>query len=240
MSRLSRLALPLAARVQAMAGAGVPAMPCGAAVSRPTAAALRTARTATLPVLLRARLRVAPEAVDFLLAVLWCADPAAYVAIGPWDLLRRPRSSARSRRGAAAAGLRDAGNEVRDGGLEGLGLPRSLSCAATCTTPYSAAGRAGATSGRAPSPLTSVPCCGSPRPSAARTAPRPFGSSSPVPHFPGRGRPLGGSRPHLPPFWSGSRDSATACGSAHGGPHPRCGRGHHGAPPRGLAETGVL
>lgn len=51
MRRLSRLALPWAARVQAVAAAGIPAKLYGAAVSRPMAAALCTAKTAALRVL---------------------------------------------------------------------------------------------------------------------------------------------------------------------------------------------
>lgn len=68
-----------------MTAAGVPAMLYGAAVCRPTAAALHAAKTATLRVLLHAQLR----AVNCLLAVPWRAEPAVYVAIGPWDLLWR-------------------------------------------------------------------------------------------------------------------------------------------------------
>lgn len=78
MRRLSRLALPWVSRVQAVA-----------AVARRTVATLRIARTAALRVVFRARLRAAPRAVAFLLAIPWHAGPAAIVAIDPWALLYR-------------------------------------------------------------------------------------------------------------------------------------------------------
>lgn len=71
MRRLSRLALPWAARV--------PAMLCGAAVSRPAAAAMRAARTAALCEMRMRACALRPKAVACLHAVPWRADLAAVV-----------------------------------------------------------------------------------------------------------------------------------------------------------------
>lgn len=75
--------------MRALATAGAPAMLYGACAARPGAAALRGARRTTLHVALRARRRAAPEALGCLTGIRGRADPAAVVAVAPWEALWR-------------------------------------------------------------------------------------------------------------------------------------------------------
>lgn len=118
-----RLACPLRCeqgtiRSGAVVVVGVPAMLYGAAVSRPTAAALRAARTAS-PVA-RAFARYTRGS---LLAVPWRADPAAAVAIGLlWRLVLVGAASGEAifeallRSPRAGGLLAAAASRLRDGG----------------------------------------------------------------------------------------------------------------------------
>lgn len=90
--RLCGSACVFEACVWALATAGVPAMSCGVYVARPGAAAVQGARRAALHVALRACLRAAPEALACLTGLP--ADPAAAVAVAPWEAGALPLGTA--------------------------------------------------------------------------------------------------------------------------------------------------